>query len=298
MDEFKAVEQKKYIVWTDTGTHFRCAELIHYLFDELAREQIRVCLNFFCEKHGKNGRDQHFSLVSNFIKQESLVKKLTCSKDIVDAINKHQVLSNEHRHNLKKQPIFTRALVLEKENLRNSSRFFRKIKNIRLYYNFYSDSTFNLKSTILSDLRESKNIIYNDKFEHSENEQENMTEECVEKNLNLNFFSKKISNLKKLLGDSNIRSIQIHTEKEFLIDEIEENVDSCTKKCRDCKIPVKFQIKTLLKEKNQIKLQDVQQELADHHHSKFKKIGIQRKNRNKNETIKELIRHYQENHFA
>ncbi|CAF0871784.1 unnamed protein product, partial [Brachionus calyciflorus] len=270
LDEFKAIEQKKYIIWADTGSHFRCAELIHYLFNELAREQIRVCLNFFCEKHGKNGRDQHFSLVSNFIKQESFVKRLACSKDVVDAINKHQAISNEHRKKLKLKPIYTRAFVLERENLNSSLRFFRKIKNIRLYYNFYNDSTFNLKSTILSDLRESKDISFNDRSETSENDRENMIEESIKNNFSLSNFSKKMENLKKLLNNSNITPNENNTQNDFEeVDEIEENVEieSCTQKCRECKKPVKFQIITLLNKKNQIRLQDIQLELFEHQHA-------------------------------
>ncbi len=67
---------------------------MHYLFVELASINIKVSLNFFCEKHGKNSRDQHFSVVSNFIQQESMVKKLCTSQDICDAIEKRQMLAN------------------------------------------------------------------------------------------------------------------------------------------------------------------------------------------------------------
>ena len=53
-----------------------------------------VNLNFFAEKHGKNGRDAHFSSVSRFINSESLVRKLVSSQDIVDAIISRQELAN------------------------------------------------------------------------------------------------------------------------------------------------------------------------------------------------------------
>ena len=60
---FVDVEKNNYIIWADCGSHFRCSELAHYLFKELAEEKKIVNLNFFCEKHGKNRRDQHFSNV-------------------------------------------------------------------------------------------------------------------------------------------------------------------------------------------------------------------------------------------
>ncbi len=90
-------KKKGLIVWTDTGTHFRCAELAFYLLEELKQERVPVNWNFFVEKHGKNQRDQHFSAISNFISMESLVQKLKCSKDIADAINKRSKMANENR---------------------------------------------------------------------------------------------------------------------------------------------------------------------------------------------------------
>ncbi len=45
-DCFKTFTQKKWIVWSDCGGHFRCAELMNYCFNVLAKEKIRICLNF------------------------------------------------------------------------------------------------------------------------------------------------------------------------------------------------------------------------------------------------------------
>jgi hypothetical protein len=55
-----------------------------------------VSINFFGEKHGKNQRDTHFSNISRFIHAESLVKRLTSSQDIADAIMKRQRMANEN----------------------------------------------------------------------------------------------------------------------------------------------------------------------------------------------------------
>ena len=53
-DFFKKIDTKNYLIWADTGTHFRCKELAHYFFSELLEKNIKVNLNFFGEKHGKN----------------------------------------------------------------------------------------------------------------------------------------------------------------------------------------------------------------------------------------------------
>ena len=104
---FERIDQKEYIVWTDCGKHFRNKTLVGYLLCELAKVngihgmpinfnfksnlfqlifKSIVSINFFGEKHGKNQRDTHFSNISRFIHAESLVKRLTSSQDIADAI--------------------------------------------------------------------------------------------------------------------------------------------------------------------------------------------------------------------
>ena len=52
------------------------------------------------EHHGKNARDAHFSNVSKFVEQYSLKKRLTCSQDVVDAINPGQMQANENSNNI------------------------------------------------------------------------------------------------------------------------------------------------------------------------------------------------------
>jgi hypothetical protein len=64
-------------------------------------------LNFFCEKHGKNSRDTHFSQVSKFLQFESFAKKILSSKDLVDAINNRQNCANENSILTSKQFFFT-----------------------------------------------------------------------------------------------------------------------------------------------------------------------------------------------
>ena len=44
--------KKKFIIWTDTGTHFRNNQFVNYLFNELKKDNILVEWNLFAEKHG------------------------------------------------------------------------------------------------------------------------------------------------------------------------------------------------------------------------------------------------------
>ena len=51
---FKKLDKKKYIVWSDAGSHFRSKEFISYLFDELAMEKIQV--NYTCSPNARGNQ--------------------------------------------------------------------------------------------------------------------------------------------------------------------------------------------------------------------------------------------------
>ena len=54
-------------------------------------------MNFFCEKHGKSMRDAHFSMLSKFIHDASMQKRLISTNDIKNAIENGQLLANQNR---------------------------------------------------------------------------------------------------------------------------------------------------------------------------------------------------------
>src|SRR5690606_22934718 len=108
-------------------------------------------LNFFCEHHGKNCRDSHFSVLSRWIYQESLVKKMKCSADVVKAIIKNQNLSNMQRKKQEKKLITTYCFEFNSKTQQNIERKYRNIKNIRQFYNFCLKKN-EVRTTIFSDL--------------------------------------------------------------------------------------------------------------------------------------------------
>lgn len=81
------------------------------------------------------------------VQQESLVKKLTCSQDIADAIEKHQKLANIHRIRLGKEAITTKAYFVDKYLSEETYLYFRNVTNIRNIYNFFNYKNFELRST-------------------------------------------------------------------------------------------------------------------------------------------------------
>lgn len=75
------------------------------------------------------------------VKQESFIKKLTCTNDVIDCLNRYQEKSNENRirHNL--EPILYKALNYEFESTpEESSSIKKRKKNDDLYEDFQQKS--------------------------------------------------------------------------------------------------------------------------------------------------------------
>ena len=58
--QFKSMD-----IFMDCGPHFRCQELLHYLFIE--KKELNIMVHFFGEKHGKSPVDSHFSILSRWL---------------------------------------------------------------------------------------------------------------------------------------------------------------------------------------------------------------------------------------
>ena len=67
--KYQNLNLKKVHFWNDTGRHFQCGELAHYLLNIVPVEyNIQVTWNFFGEHHGKSIVDGHFGLLSRILK--------------------------------------------------------------------------------------------------------------------------------------------------------------------------------------------------------------------------------------
>ena len=173
---------------------------MYYLFDELSHENIRVCYNLFVEHHGKSSRDQHFSVLSMFLKKENFCRKLISSQDIVTAINNQQNLSNQQREKHGLEPIVTIPLVHRYKNDKVIN--IKIVQNLKSYYNFFVDKNFSLCSVVISDLREPINIPFQNKQclaiakKKNQPEIENMIESST---VNFKAIESKHENIKNLI---------------------------------------------------------------------------------------------------
>lgn len=313
---FKEIEKKSYTIWCDTGSHFRCFELLHYLFIELAGHNIKVSLNYFCEKHGKNSRDQHFSLVSHFIKEESMIKQLTSSQDICDAINKGQLkknLQNERLTSLQKEDsntvfkqITTKSFVIppHEDQIQIHQLI---IKDLRKYYNFFTDDQLILKTNFMSDQSFSttlKNIKVKNSVQRSEAAVK--TDKIEPIIVNKSYLSKKIlkwritqREMKIQIDNSQIYSDNIYDQVQSTNNDVEpisteNSILYCTDKCKDCQNVCKFRLSEINEHNKNLNKEEIDNELKIHGHPKSRRTRIRGKmvNRNISQSKSELKKHY------
>ncbi len=272
-DFFMKIKKSKYKIWFDTGNHFRSAEVMHYLFEELKTE-ISVDCNFFCEKHGKSARDQHFSVVSGFLKRATHIKRFTNIYEIADSLRKYQFISNERRKKAikhPKPPIDSRFFVFFVP--RDDTRFYLTVTNIRSYYHF------TMKNLNIA----SKNFSDGDQLIHVRSEQTTATTDKVPKTSD-NFVNP---------------SVDINTliSKRFLIDsrtalhvdfsqhpDIKRDSVFCMIICSYCKISCTYSLDQI----ESLSMAKIKAELKKHNHLLQKNEAIQNKTKLENE----IISHY------
>ena len=276
---------------------------MHYLFVELASFGIEVSFNLFCEKHGKNSRDQHFSVVSNFIQQESFVKKITSSQDICDAIEKHQIFANiekERMNSLQKstskkfKKILTKAYVIPEHSASHYTSFTLTVTGLRKYYNFFTDSSFHLKTHLMSD--QETFIRLNSKIASMNssinvNTSNDMIEPLIVQSTYLN---RKIQNWKIMQRE---RSDKLNSS-EFLSDSfnnsrINNNEFCSANKCSSCHSKCYFRLSELNNSNMFLTQTQINEELKHHGHPKSRRNKDRNKTmRTRTQALMELKTHY------
>ena len=90
-------------LWTDAGSHFRCAEFAHAVLVGVCSHLTgTVEWNMWLEKHGKSPVDAHFSLLSRWLKEEESHRTITSTQQLVqawtDKAHTHAAQSPIHFH--------------------------------------------------------------------------------------------------------------------------------------------------------------------------------------------------------
>jgi hypothetical protein len=161
----------------------------------LASQGISVNSNYLGEKHGKFSRDQHFSVISFYLRKESYKNLLANTTDIANAINSCQNQSNFFRRSELKQDLEVFAFVLNPNINERYIKTTRLIQNLTSFYNLQNikiDDEYFLNSTVYSDLK----YFIDPRFLNSviEEERSNVNYQCrkeiVEDQLNIDSYLK------------------------------------------------------------------------------------------------------------
>ncbi len=310
---FKIIDKKKYYIYSDQATNFRCNKLANYLFVELLENGIEVDWNFFAERHGHSLVDGQFSRIGNLIKRERNILK--SSQDIVDCINRKQKMVNDIRQKYGKCSTNIVAVVYlgQIEHEPEIPNIF-KIVDIESFLNFKRNKlskNLELVTTIFSNLideypliiikknfKEEKKVlkINSDKIQETEIfGLSSLIKTRIAISQMIRNHPKGDKSILKLLDFSiNSKPNKIIRDKEdILIDDIV----GCTSKCKNCKSTPAIRVKDLKEHENRIitNKSKCDTELKIHHHNKTLTNGILR---NASQSRLELISHYKKRHVS
>ena len=71
--------------WSDSGPHFRSAELMHFIYHQLPHiHDARYFVNFFVEYNGKSVVDGHFGVLSRWFTEGEAVRDIHSITDLVN----------------------------------------------------------------------------------------------------------------------------------------------------------------------------------------------------------------------
>jgi hypothetical protein len=297
----------------------------------LASKGICVNSNYLGEKHGKLARDQHFSIISYYLRRETLKNHIANTTDIAKAINSSQFQSNLYRRTQFQHDQEVFAFVLNpnvNEIYRKNTRMIQDITSFYNLQNIEIDNEFFLNSTVYSD---SKDFI-DPRFLNSVIDQERSIinyqgqPEIGEEPLNIDSYLKHKRQTIEIL----LNSVQKTPSRSVSINNLNQGTDSnsrttddatistsdvpstsfnneqlnnsgifqipkfCEVKCRNCSIRPIYsieQLKTINQNRRLIGQVRLNEELSRHGHPKSRKMQ-NNKFRNTEQALSELLEHY------
>lgn len=301
----------------------------------MASQGICVHSNYLGEKHGKFSRDQHFSVISYYLRKESFKNLISNTTDIANAINSCQNQSNLFRRSQSKQDFEVFAFVVNPNVNERYIKNTRSIQNLTSFYNLQNiviDNEYFLNSTVYSDLKDFIDPRFLDSVIDNERSTVNYQcrQEVIEDQLNIDSYLKQKRQTIEILLQSakstrtpsrtvSINNINQHTEiNERIPNETSiffstdqpstsnQNVTLnnstlpifCNNNCRNCaNLPTYTveQLKTINGNRRLIGQLKLNDELSAHGHPKSRKMS-NNKLRNTEQALTELLEHYKNFH--
>jgi len=246
--------------------------------------------------------------VSNFIKQESMVKKLCSSQDICDAIEKGQFranLNNARITSLQKttthkkfEQAFTRAFVVPVYDNSTVIHRFLAVDNLKRYYNFFTDGdSFLLKSHFMYDQSDFEVIKTIERSTIDRIKTNKKIGNIAPVVFSSKYISQKMLNwrIKQREKKNFITGSQISSDNRF-IDNRQANVsyNHCKAACTVCSKECEYRLSEL--NSDGLTHLQVKNELSVHGHPKSRKDRATRTNRTLEQAKIELSNHYRSHH--
>lgn len=289
--------------------------------------------NYLGEKHGKFSRDQHFSIISYYLRKESYKNLLANTTDIANAINSCQNQSNLFRRSQFKNDFEVFAFVF---NPNVNERYIKKtrlIQNLTSFYNLQNiviDDEYFLNSTVYSDLKDFINTRFLNSVIDEEGSVVNFqcNQVIVEDQLNINSYLKQKRETIEIL----LKSATKNPSRTVSINSITQNIETnhinpienstittndipttsnhnseinfsnqplfCSNNCRNCTILPTYsveQLKTVNGNRRLIGQLKLNEELSIHGHPKSRKMTNGRF-RNTEQALSEILDHYKHFH--
>jgi len=176
------------------------------------------------------------------------------------------------------------------------------------YHNIYTDSNFNLKSNILSDLKLGITLLYRDRIYKDSSLQLNrkrkpivVTEETKvhEAEISISYLAKQMKNIEILTRQSDINhelSYSLFSTELTNLDYLDLTNASrskyCKIKCGSCIAKCKYKLQDIDPGVDLVTTKQIKKEFKRHGHAQSRKNKITRKERSLNEAKIELKLHY------
>ncbi len=164
---------------------------------------ISVELNFHAEKHGKSAVDQHFSVISRYIKMGSLKQKLKSVDDVIECIRK---ASNDNEN--EKNKIYCLKLINKTRIIKINKRVVKDFKSFYCLINKKNDKNeFVLRTSIFSDKKNNLQELVdaNQITTHTKNVEYDGEVNLVDLNINVDLgLAKKKQKIEQLSKNSHI----------------------------------------------------------------------------------------------
>ena len=135
-DWFKSQQFKTVHWWNDTGSHFRCEKMAHFMMKTLPDQYKfnQVEWNFFVEHHGKSCVDVLFNALTRWYKERLTGNPINSSLELVEFFQKKAEISKHPTIFMTYEPPENRSTHIPIFTIDHIKSFYNYVVKANLYY--------------------------------------------------------------------------------------------------------------------------------------------------------------------